>query len=104
MAITLSEPTAEQQLINLYNAEQRIRVAAPQVSLEADTRYALCLLKLASAVEPSDYPSLKTAVEAITGIQEIQLVIDHQTRAVVPEGRDLAAVIVLGIRMPVAEE
>jgi len=104
MTITITEPSADQQLLNLYNSEQRMRVASGALSLEVDATYALCLIRLAPAVEQSDYPALKTAIEAVTGVQEIRVVTDYHTRATVPDGRVLAATVVFAIRMPLAEE
>ena len=62
------------------------------LDLETDTKYAICLLKLNSAVVPGDYPNLKSAIEGVTGVQEITLIIDHQTRATIPANTQLKAV------------
>ena len=48
------------------------------------TKYAVCLVKLAGAVTPGDYLTLKADIEAVTGVQEVSLLIDHQTKAAVP--------------------
>ena len=104
MVQTLVEPTSEERLLNLYNAEQRMRLAAGAIPLEADATYTLCLLKLAPAVQQADYPALKTAIESVVGVQEIRLVTDHHTRESLPDGRALTANVVLAIRMPVVEE
>ena len=82
MAITITEPTAD-ELVNLA-FQHKLRASA-SADLENDTKYAVCLLKLHSAMTPGDYPALKTAIEGVTGVQNISLLIDHQTRASVPE-------------------
>ncbi len=96
MARTLSEPTADEQLLDIYNRGMRI---ADRIVLETDQKYALCLLKLASAVQSTDYPALKAAIEAITGIQEISLVVDHQTRSTLPTDTQLVAILELNLRI-----
>jgi len=96
MAKTLAEPTADAQLLDVYNRGMRI---ADRIVLETDQKYALCLIKLAAAVQPGDYPALKTAIEAITGVQEISLVVDHQTRATLPTDTQLVAILELNLRI-----
>ena len=80
--VTISDPTAD-ELVDLA-FQHKIRGHATQ-DLEDDTKYAIVLVKLAGAVEPSDYPTLKTNIEAVVGVQNVSLLIDHQTRASVPE-------------------
>ena len=63
------------------------------IALEPDTLYAVALVRLHSTVDPSDYPTLKTAIEAVASVQEITLVVDHHTDAAVPEGRALKVII-----------
>ena len=79
---TITEPTGD-DLTKLVFAK-RLR-ANSSMDLENDTKYALCVLKLAGAVTPADYPALKTNIIAVTGIQDVDLLIDHQTKATVPE-------------------
>ncbi len=81
--VTIPDVTGD-DLTKLVFAK-RLRAGASQ-DLEDDTKYAIVLLKLAGAVVPGDYPTLKTNIEAVTGIQEVSLLIDHQTRASVPAG------------------
>ena len=102
MAInTLSEPTADQQLLALYN--RGMRLAGPPEPLELDTSYAVCLLKLHPSVTAANYPALKTATEEVAGIQTISLLADHHTRASLPANKALAASVILDLRINAAE-
>jgi hypothetical protein len=96
MAKTLTEPTANQIVLDTYN---RGMVAVDKLDLSVDQLYALCLIKLNNAVVPADYPALKAAIEAITGIQQISLVIDHHTRTTVPTDTKLVAVLEINLRL-----
>ena len=96
MATTLAEPSSDSQLIDMYNRGMR---TASKVVLNTDQLYAVCLLRLNNAVQPSDYAALKTAIEAVTGVQEIQLLIDHHTRATVPTDTQLIAVTEIHLRL-----
>lgn len=93
---TLTEPSADAQLERLYNTGM---AAVEQVDLVTGTKYALCLLRLAGAVTPADYPAIKTAIEGATGVQEIILLIDHETRASVPIGKKLMLVAEMNLRV-----
>ena len=75
--VTISDLTPEQ----IVQLEFRQRRGNNRVDLEDSTKYAVVLLKLAGAVTPGDYPTLKTNIEAVTGVQEVTLLIDHETRA-----------------------
>jgi hypothetical protein len=101
MTVTLEEPTADQTIVNTYNKGM---ARSAQEVLEADTRYALCLLKLHSSVTPGDYATLKAAIEGVTGVQNISLVVDHVTRASVPAGKELKAVVEINLRLDNAPE
>ena len=104
MAIqTITEPTADQQQERIYNTRMK---RSNVVVLTTDTKYAMVLLKLNSAVEqPDDYATLKTAVEAVTGIVGVSLLIDtHGTPAVIPEGKELRLVAEAHIRIDDAPE
>lgn len=96
MTITLNEPSADQQKINTYNRGMR---SADKIPLETDQLYALCLLKLNNTVVPADYPTLKSAIEAVTGVQNISLIVDHHTTATVPSGMQLDAVVEINLRL-----
>lgn len=102
MAKTLTEPNAEEQVIKTYNREMRV---ADRIVLELNTKYAICLLKLHPAVTPANYPAIGQAINAVPGVQGITLIIDHQTRASLPEGHELSAVIETFLRIdPIPEE
>lgn len=96
MAKTLAEPTSDQQLVDVYNRGMR---TAERITLDTDQLYAICLLKLNNAVQPSDYLALKTAIEAITGIQNISLIIDHRTRATIPADTQLNCIVEFNLRI-----
>ena len=51
-------------------------------TLEPETRYALCLLKLANAVTPDDYAALAVNIKAVAGVVDIDLMNDRVTAAV----------------------
>ena len=79
--VTITEPSAD-DITKLVFAK-KLRANA-QADLANDTKYAVCLLKLAGAVTPADYPTLKTNIIAVVGVQDVVLLFDHQTRATVP--------------------
>lgn len=83
---TIAEPSADQQQLNMYNTKMKRH--SPLV-LTAGEKYAACRLRLAPAVTQGDYPTLKAAIEAITGIQEAQLLIDGQCPAGIPADKEL---------------
>ena len=78
MAITITEPTADEQLKLVFGS--RVKAFARE-DLKDDTKYAVCILELHPAVTPGDYGTLKTNIEAVAGIQNIALLVDHKTRA-----------------------
>jgi len=101
MAVTITEPSSDEQVIDMYN---RGMTRAVSIDLNTATKYAVCLIRLAPAVTPANYPALKAAIEAITGIQEISLLIDHQTRASVPADFRLRAICEFNLRIdPIPE-
>ena len=76
--------------------------ASNSIDLENDTKYALVVLKLAAGVkQPGDYAQLKTAIVAITGITDVELVIDTHTIAAasVPANRTQVAEIRFNIKL-----
>lgn len=102
MADTITEPTADQQLIELYN---RGMVRAKSVVLATNQLYAVCLIQLNNAVQPSDYPAIGAAINAVTGVQGIQLLMDHKTRATIPADHELRLIVEANLRidpLPVA--
>ena len=98
--VTLTEPSAEERLLDMYRGDMR---AVAHEELLPDTKYAAVLLKLAPGVTQGDYPALAAAITGITGIQGVTLLIDHQTRADVPDGRQLAAVFKVDLRLEPTE-
>lgn len=86
--VTIAEPTADQQMQAMYN--RAMRATAPARVMTPDQKYAVCLIELGPVVDqPGDYAALKTAIEAVPGIQEISLLIDGQCPASVPGDTEL---------------
>ena len=103
MAIaTITEPSADQQQINRYNT--RMKRSNVKV-LDLDRKYAVCLISLAAGVtQPDDYSTLKTAIEAVTGIVEIDLLIDGQAPSSIPAGKQLRMICEAHLRIDNAPE
>jgi len=94
---TITEPSAEEQQVRIYNT--RMRRSNVKV-LEPDRKYAVCLISLAPAVnQPGDYAALKAAVEDVMGIQAVELLIDGQCPASIPEGKELRMVVDAHLRI-----
>ena len=85
MADTIVE-MSEDDLVRLAY-ERRMKRSVIKL-LETDTKYAVCLVKLHSAVTPADYPTLGFEIKQVTGIQDVDLLIDFQTRATLPVPSD----------------
>lgn len=96
MADTITEPTADQQLIDLYN---RGMVKAKSLVLATDQLYAVCLIKLNNAVKPTDYPAIGAAINAVTGVMGIDLLMDHKTRAAIPADHELRLIVEANLRI-----
>ena len=88
MAIqTITEPDADARQVGMYNRKMR---RCNRHDVDTGEKFAVCLLKLNGAVnQPGDYATLKSAVEGITGITEILLLIDGQAPAAIPVGMKL---------------
>ena len=82
---TITRPSADERLRIVYGKRLKKTV---QEDLIPEAKYAVCILRLAPAVEKSDYPALKASVEAIAGIQDISLLTDYTAAAVadIPAG------------------
>jgi len=94
---TLTEPSDDAKLLKLYNSG--MAMSNPKV-LDLDRKYAVCLISLAAGVtQPDDYAALRTAIEGVTGVTEIELLIDGQTRATLPAGKQLVAVCEVNLRI-----
>lgn len=78
--VTISDLTADEQLKLEFAKTRR---GHNTMDLEEDTKYALVVLKLAGAVTQGDYAQLKADMIGVTGIQDVDLLIDHQTKAAV---------------------
>jgi len=96
MAETIIDLTAEQALRLAYDKRMRMH---KRVELTVDQLYALTLLTLNNAVQPTDYPTLGTAIEAVTGVQNINLLVDHHTLASLPADTKLVADISIDLNI-----
>lgn len=102
MAIqTISEPSAAEQQVVLYNTRMR---RSNIETLTPSGKYAIVLLKLAPAVTPANYAAIGQAINAITGIQGVTLLIDGQAPASIPEGKQLNMVVDAHLRIDAAPE
>jgi hypothetical protein len=81
MVNTITELTDDQKLRLAYDKRMRVH---QQVELTVDQLYAMALITLNNSVVPGDYPTLKTAVEAVAGVQNVNLLFDHHTLASLP--------------------
>lgn len=79
---TITDLTAD-ELTKLAFAK-RMRANAQATDLVDGTRYAVVLVELHPTVTPGDYGTLRTNLEAVAGVQDVSLLIDHVTRAAVP--------------------
>ena len=104
MVQTITEPTADEKQQLIYNRKMR---AGATVTVDPSQKFAVVLIKLAPAVnQPGDYPALAAAINAIPGIQEIELLIDGVTPAAIPANTQLRIVSEAQIRiddLPVEE-
>lgn len=78
--ITISELTEDE--ITKLRFRKGFRRAKKE-DLEDDTKYANVLLKLAPGVTQDNYAVLKDGIVAITGIQDVMLLVDFKTWATV---------------------
>jgi len=86
--------SADTQTITIPNAADQLQVACNKlakangsVELDESQKYACILVRFAPAVTQADYPALKTAVEAVTGIQGINLLVDGRVPTDVGENQ-----------------
>ncbi len=89
MTVTIPDFTPDQLLRKGFG--NLMARTAPAVDLDLDQLYAVVLVKLNASVTPADYPALKTAIEAVVGVQEIDLLVDRKTRATLPPDTKLTA-------------
>ena len=85
MPDTISEMSNDDLIRLLYSRSMKRSVIK---LLETDTKYAICLVKLHSAVTSADYPTLAFNIKQITGIEDVNLLIDFQTRDSLPVPSD----------------
>ena len=75
MTATIIIPNADEQLQIAVNKRAR---ASGNLLLDENQKFACVLLKLEPTATQGDYPVLKTAIEAVAGIQEASLLADGQ--------------------------
>ena len=95
MAETISLPTADEAMRIAVN---RTAKKSKTMVVADDQKLALVVLELHSSVTPSDYASLGSQINAITGIQGVNLVIDGTTRASVAAGYEQVLVTEVHLR------
>lgn len=102
MAQTIPIPTADQaQKIAVNKTAKR----HSSVVVPVDQKLAVVLLHLNPAVTPADYPALGTAINAVTGITGVNLLIDGQTPATIPADHELRVIFDAQLRIePLPEE
>lgn len=97
MAIqTLTVPTVNEQQKLVYNRKVR---KGNSVELPLGEKLACVVLQLAPAVTQADYPALATAIKAITGIQDVNLLVDGQTPVSIPVDTKLMLVADIQLRI-----
>ena len=95
--VTITEPSADQQQKAMFNRSMR---ATAVVDLDTGAKYALVAIKLAPGVDqPGDYAAMKTAIEAVSGVQEINLLVDGQAPASIPADHTLKLYATLHLRI-----
>ena len=97
----------------LPTAEEAMRIAVNRTAKKSktivvsdDQKLAIVALPLAAVVTPDDFGTLKTAIEAITGIQVgVTMLVHGTTRESVAEGQQQVLVTEVHLRtQPVPEE
>lgn len=79
-------PTAEEAMIIAVNKTSK---NTKTIVVPDDQKLAIVVLPLQPAVEPADFPVLKTAIEGLTGIQVgVTMVVHGTTRESVAEGKE----------------
>ena len=78
--------SADEQQKIIVNRKMRM---GNSVELPLNKKLACVVLQLNDVVVPDDYPALATAIKAISGIQDVDLLVDGQTPASIPDGTKL---------------
>ena len=102
MAVTIPIPTAEEAQVTAVNKSAKRH--ASQV-VDTGQKLAMVLLKLHPDVTQADYSTLGAAINGITGITGLHLLIDGQTPASIPADTELRVVTDVHLRIePIPEE
>ena len=92
---TLTMPSADEQHKLVRNRTRK----SNNETIGLSQKFAVVLLKLAPAVDQSDYPALKAAMENIAGIQNASLLVDGITDATCPPANELRLVSDVQVRI-----
>lgn len=98
---TLTVPSADEQQKLVYNRKVR---KSNSVELPLDRKLACVILQLSPAVTQGDYSTLAAAIKEITGIQDVDLLVDGQTPDSIPEGTKMVLVADVQLRIDELEE
>lgn len=93
---TLTVPSADEQQKLVYNRKVR---QGNSVELPLDKKLACVVLRLSPVVTQADYPTLAAAITDIAGIQDVDLLVDGQTPASIPDGTKLVLVADVQLRI-----
>lgn len=92
----IQEPSADARQRLVYNRYMRKGNLA---TIATEQKFAVVLLKLGPAITRADYPRLRTELLAIDGIDAIELLIDGQAPASIPENTRLVAAVEAQLRI-----
>ena len=96
MAVTIPIPTADEAQAVAVNRGAK-RHASTEVAV--DQKIAIVMLDLHEAVTSADYATLGSAINGVTGITGVKLLIDGQTPATIPAGTELRVVVDAQLRI-----
>lgn len=100
--VTLNVPSADEQQKMVYNQQVR---ASNQVAAPLGKKLACVLLQLNDAVMPANYAAIGAAIDAIQGIDKVDLLIDTfglpdgKTPVVIPAGTQLRLCVDVQLRI-----
>jgi hypothetical protein len=80
--VTIVCPDADKSLRTAINKHAREH---NKVSINPDQKFAIIILKLGASVTQGDYPALNAQIEAIDGIQDLDLLIDGKVPTTLPQ-------------------
>jgi len=84
---TISQPTADERLI--YAVNRRCKKGNRVANVAAGQRIAVVLLRLGAGVGSDQYARIGQAIQAIQGIDDVDLLVDGRTPASIPKGHQV---------------